>query len=98
MPVAPTSPEFGKFARIPWCSPDLRLTPEASRELDLLMTGSARRALVAGLRPAAAVGAGARHFVTDSTVAAAGNFGAAVAGGGGHAVPVYSDGSTWRIG
>lgn len=43
--------------------------------------------------------AGQRAFASDSTVAGAGNFGAAVAGGGAHAVPVYSDETaTWRIG
>jgi len=40
---------------------------------------------------------GMRAFVSDSTVAAAGNFGAAVAGGGADTVPVYYDGA-WRIG
>jgi len=40
----------------------------------------------------------ARGFVTDSTVAASGNFGAAVVGGGSHVVPVYWDTATWRIG
>lgn len=43
---------------------------------------------------------GARSFVTDSTVVAAANFGAAVAGTGANHVPVYCDGgtATWRIG
>jgi hypothetical protein len=41
---------------------------------------------------------GQRAFVSDSTVAASGNFGAAVAGGGSNVVPVYSDGTNWRIG
>lgn len=41
---------------------------------------------------------GHRAFVTDSTVAAPGNFGAIVAGGGTHPVPVFSDGSNWLIG
>jgi hypothetical protein len=43
---------------------------------------------------------GCRTFVGDSTVAAAGNFGAAVAGGGSYHVPVYFDAGTaaWRIG
>ena len=50
---------------------------------------------VAGL-PAPA--AGLRGMVTDSTVTAAGNFGAAVAGGGGNFCPVYSDGAGWFIG
>jgi hypothetical protein len=39
-------------------------------------------------------------FVSDSTLAASGNFGAAVTGGGSNHVPVYYDAgaSTWRIG
>lgn len=41
---------------------------------------------------------GLRAFVTDSNVAAAGNFGAVVAGGGANFVPVYADGGNWRIG
>lgn len=41
---------------------------------------------------------GARAFVTDSTVAGSGNFGAVVAGGGTNGVPVYQDGTNWRIG
>lgn len=39
-----------------------------------------------------------RAFVNDSSVVAAGNFGAVVAGGGGNFVPVYADGVNWRIG
>lgn len=53
---------------------------------------------VASLVAAATAGAGARSFVTDSTVVASGNFGAIVAGTGANAVPVYSDGTNWRIG
>lgn len=53
---------------------------------------------VGTLAAAATAGAGARAFVTDSSVAAAGNFGAVVAGGGANGVPVYSDGTNWRIG
>jgi hypothetical protein len=52
---------------------------------------------VAGL-PTAASAQAAMMFVSDSTVAAAGNFGAIVAGGGANIVPVYSDGTNWRIG
>lgn len=60
----------------------------------------ARNAVTPGVTVAALAGAqqGARSFVTDSTVAAAGNFGAVVAGGGANAVPVYHDGTNWRIG
>lgn len=41
-----------------------------------------------------------RAFCTDSSVVAAGNFGANVAGGGANLVPIYWDtnSSTWRIG
>jgi hypothetical protein len=42
--------------------------------------------------------AGERHMVSDATVAGSGNFGAIVAGGGANKVPVYSDGTNWRIG
>jgi hypothetical protein len=41
---------------------------------------------------------GARAFVTDGSVVAAGNFGTVVAGGGANNVPVYDDGINWRIG
>ena len=41
---------------------------------------------------------GARAFVNDSNLAAAGNFGAQIASGGGNLVPVWSDGSYWYIG
>jgi hypothetical protein len=40
-------------------------------------------------------GAGARAFVTDSSVS---TFGTVVAGGGTTNVPVYSDGTNWRVG
>jgi hypothetical protein len=48
--------------------------------------------------PAAAARASQRRYVSDSTVTAAGNFGAIVAGGGANPTPVYSDGTNWRIG
>lgn len=42
---------------------------------------------------------GMRGFVTDSTVVAAANFGATVAGTGANLVPVYCDGTaSWKIG
>ena len=50
---------------------------------------------VAGLPAAATAGAGARAYVTD---ALAPSFSAAVTGGGTVPVPVYSDGTTWRVG
>ena len=41
---------------------------------------------------------GARAFVSDGNIAAAGNFGAQIAGGGGNTVPVWSDGTNWYVG
>jgi hypothetical protein len=48
--------------------------------------------------PAVGPFVGTRTFVNNSTVVASGNFGAIVAGGGANTVPVYSDGTNWRIG
>jgi len=42
--------------------------------------------------------AGARGFITDGNLVAAGNFAAQVSGGGANSVPVYSDGTNWYIG
>lgn len=50
------------------------------------------------LGTAAAAGAGARAFIDDSTPTAEFNFGAVAVGGGANVVPVYSDGTDWRIG
>lgn len=50
---------------------------------------------VGTLPSAATSGVGARAFVTDSSVT---TFGTAVASGGANKVPVYSDGTNWRVG
>ena len=50
---------------------------------------------VANLPTAANAGVGARSFVTDSSVS---TFGTTVAGGGTTKVPVYSDGTNWKVG
>lgn len=50
---------------------------------------------VAGLPSASTMGAGARAFVSNATVT---TFATVVAGGGTNNVPVYSDGTNWRIG
>ena len=42
--------------------------------------------------------AGQKAFISDGNLVAAGNFGAIVSGGGSNTVPVYSDGTNWRIG
>ena len=50
---------------------------------------------VAGLPAASAAGAGARAFVTDANAT---TFASTVSGGGANSVPVYSDGTNWKIG
>jgi hypothetical protein len=52
----------------------------------------------ASLPLANAAGAGTRAFISDGNLAASTNFGAQVTGGGSNNVPVYSDGTNWRIG
>lgn len=69
------------------------LTP--STKLDVSGAVKTSAVTVAGLGTAASAGAGARHFVTDATVT---TFASIVAGGGANGVPVYSDGTNWRIG
>jgi hypothetical protein len=46
----------------------------------------------------AATTAGLRGFISDGNLAAATNFGVQVAGGGSNTVPVFSDGTNWKIG
>jgi len=48
--------------------------------------------------PAATTAAGRRAFINNANLIAAGNFGSLVSAGGSNTVPVYSDGSFWRIG
>jgi len=50
---------------------------------------------VATLPSAATAGAGARAFVSDATAT---TFASTVAGTGANKVPVYSDGTNWKIG
>jgi hypothetical protein len=50
---------------------------------------------VAALPSAATSGVGARAFVSDANAT---TFASTVAGGGANAVPVYSDGTNWKIG
>ena len=50
---------------------------------------------VANLPSASTAGVGSRSFVTDSSVS---TFGSTVAGGGSTKVPVYSDGTNWKVG
>jgi len=50
---------------------------------------------VAGLPSAATAGAGARAMVTDSNTS---TFNATDAGGGANIVPVFSNGTDWKVG
>jgi hypothetical protein len=61
------------------------------RTHNLARTGVA----VADLIPAAQAGFGARAFVTDASTT---TFDSTVAGGGSNTVPVWSDGTNWKIG
>lgn len=45
--------------------------------------------------PSAVSNAGARAFITDGSTT---TFAATVAGGGANKVPVYSDGTVWKVG
>lgn len=53
---------------------------------------------VANLPSVAVAGAGARAAVTDATQTLTAGIGAIVAGGGANIVPVFCDGTNWRIG
>ena len=63
-------------------------------------TGTIKLPVVAfsSLPSAATIGAGAKAFVSDANLAALGNFGQVISGSAGNTVPVFSDGSNWRIG
>lgn len=69
----------------------------ATRPRNLYMASWIRMATttVAALPAAATAAAGARMFVTDANAT---TFASVVAGGGANTVPVYSDGTNWRIG
>jgi len=69
----------------------------ANRPRNLYMGSWLRMATttVASLPAAATAGAGAYMFVTDANAT---TFASIVAGGGANTVPVYSDGTNWRIG
>jgi hypothetical protein len=60
--------------------------------------GGGAQLTVASLPAASAALTGARAMVTDCSVTANGNFGANVTGVGVNVVPVYCDGTNWKIG
>ncbi len=60
-----------------------------------ILNNLAEPVTVANLTAAGTAGAGARGFVTDATST---TFASTVTGGGSNSVPVYSDGTNWKIG
>lgn len=53
---------------------------------------------VAALPSASSAGAGARAFVTDASTTLILGLGLTVVGSGANSVPIFSDGSNWKIG
>ena len=74
----------------------LTVSPLAGQNA-IVTTGAIKFAsfTVAGLPAAATVGAGSRAFATDALTP---TFGATVAAGGAVFIPVYSDGTNWKVG
>ena len=67
----------------------------ALQPLETINTISFTVYIVATLPSAVTLGAGTRAFVSDANAT---TFASIVAGGGSDTVPVYSDGTDWRIG
>ena len=76
-------------------TPDLTLLAERLNVLIQQYNLTARVQTTVAALPAAALFKGGSAFVTDATVT---TFASVVAGGGVNLVPVYSDGTNWRIG
>lgn len=88
-------------------TPTLQFGTSSNHAVDLLTNGTTRLTVradgpfktqtftVATLPSAGTVGTGARSFVTDANAT---TFASIVAGGGSNQLPVYSDGTNWRIG
>lgn len=73
---------------------DLRFSP-AKNQMAFSGNIKGESILVSDLTPAATAGENARSFVKDATAT---TFASVVTGGGSNRVPVYSDGTNWRIG
>ena len=74
---------------------DVPVSYGANAKARMARIGTGTAQLVANLPTAASAGAGARGFVTNATAT---TFYSIVAGGGSYGVPVFSDGTNWRIG
>lgn len=86
----PTNPKLQAYEKSP--TRIIFTINQLSHTLDGLTTGVATAAL-----PHAG-NIGARGFVTDATATLSAGLGNIVAGGGTNKVPVYDDGTNWRIG
>lgn len=104
--LPPTPPPLGRVAFGALVGSAVYLSTTAQQFLQQLWTAATALTPATGVfttatlpAPASALaGPGARAFVTDSNVTAVGNFGAAYTGGGAHAAPLWTDGTTWFIG
>ena len=74
---------------------DVPVSYGANAKARMARIGTGTAQLVANLPSASSAGAGARGFVTNATSS---TFYSVVAGGGSIGVPVFSDGTNWRIG
>ncbi len=83
--------QYSKILRLFFNTLQSNLTKLSSTEIIPATTNY----LVADLPSASVSGVGARAFVSDATGP---TFGATVVGGGAVKVPVYSDGTNWKVG
>jgi hypothetical protein len=99
-PALPLSPveysssyqdQYSKILRLFFNSLQSNLTQLSNTEIIPATTNY----LVSALPSASVSGSGARAFVSDALAPA---FGATVVGGGAVKVPVYSDGTNWKVG
>jgi hypothetical protein len=97
LPFAPTvysqtyQDQYSKILRLFFNSLQSNLTQLSNTEIIPATTNY----LVSALPSASVSGSGARAFVSDALAPA---FGATVVGGGAVKVPVYSDGTNWKVG
>jgi hypothetical protein len=88
----------GSTAQIYWSNRAILASPADGVVQIEKAAGNGAQPNVAALPACSAGAAGSRGMVTDATVAASSNFGAVVTGGGSNTVPVYCDGTSWKIG
>jgi hypothetical protein len=97
LPLAPVDysssyqDQYSKILRLFFNSLQSNLTQLSNTEIIPATTNY----LVAALPSASVSGSGARAFVSDALTP---TFGTTVVGGGAVKVPVYSDGTNWKVG